>query len=127
MENHRNSRKNPRKPLENPRKSSRISRFPFPKPPPSRIAPEIPELRRTHGSRGGDPGRFREHLDDSRPDWGRAPAVGVQVPQELLDHQVGMLGLQEKWECKKSPGNVHPGLSGMQKNPGMFILDSWEC
>lgn len=42
---------------------------------------------------GGDDGSFRQDLHDARPHRGRAAAVGIQVAQELLDNQVGVLRL----------------------------------
>lgn len=47
----------------------------------------------THGAGGGDDRGFRQDFHDARAHRGRAAAVGVQVAQELLDNQVGVLRL----------------------------------
>lgn len=54
---------------------------------------DVPRGPLTDGAGGRDDGSFRQDLHDARPHRGRAAAVGVQVAQELLDNQVGVLRL----------------------------------
>lgn len=55
----------------------------------------------TYRSRGCNHRCLRQDLDDARAHGGRALAVGIQVPQQLLDHEVGVLGLEGKREHQR--------------------------
>lgn len=55
--------------------------------------PPRPSAPLTNRAGGSDDGSLGQDLHDARPHRGRAAAVGVQVAQELLDNQVGVLRL----------------------------------
>lgn len=64
----------------------------------------------TYRSRGCNHRCLRQDLDDARAHGGRALAVGIQVPQQLLDHEVGVLGLEGKREHQRR-GHVQEATS----------------
>lgn len=82
----------------------------------------------THRARGGDDRRFRQDLHYACAHRRSAAAVGVQVTQELLDDQVGVLRLREEDELgldsnptgpQPSPGTQRRGkLKGRPSAPG---------
>ena len=76
----------------------------------------------THRARGGDDSSFRQDLHDARPHRGRAAAVGIQVAQELLDNQVGVLRLGGRERCWSPDSSPH-----MASEPGQPLTrtQSW--
>lgn len=60
------------------------------------LCPERSHRPLTDRTRGSDDRSFGQDFHDACPHGGCTAAVGVQVAQELLDNQVGVLRLQEE-------------------------------